>query len=447
MFKFFFNPQRFFSPEDIGDVADFSADMAVLNDETPPADKEDKTEAEQEAEDVEKDIKVLADDDSEEPAGEDDEGGEEDGEQEDEETQEEGEGQEEVPVTGGRPSIGAVKKEFPDIFKKFPTLKASIFRDEKFSESFANPEEAAEAAVKADNYDQLEQSLVSGSPELLMKELHDNNPRAFEKVAENWLPQLRAIDEKAYIAATEPIIEELVYLAFKHGTKVQDKNLIMSARHIANFVFANGGEIPDIGEKKSKAPNPAEVQLQREREQWAQTRFKEADQEIFGRVTRSLDQVIRQGLDPAGSMTERMKSSIVKDVINEINKVLVQDGVHGRRMQALWKRASNDSYSKQSKESIVNTYLSGAKPLLREIRNRIRAEYLGSPNKKRLGDDKDERLSRQPQPQKKRAFEGSSRRVDVRRERVTVLDPKKIDYSRTSDMDILEGRATAKGQK
>jgi hypothetical protein len=221
---------------------------------------------------------------------------------------------------------------------------------------------------------------------------------------------------------------------------------MMSARHIANFVFANGGEIKDIAGKGRKEQNPAEVQLQQERQQWAQTRFKEADQEIYGRVTRSLDQVIRQGLDPTNVMTDRMKSSIVSDVINDINKALAKDGVHGRRMQALWKRAEGDSYSRQSKESIVTTYLSGAKPLLRDVRNRIRAEYLGSNSsgKKREKEVPDEKLSRNPQ-QKKRPFEGSSKRVDIRRERVSVLDPRKIDYSRTSDMDIIEGKVTPKG--
>jgi len=436
-----FVPQFFYSPDDgtgLGDVGDFSQDMAVLNDDAPQEKPvKEKSEKDIESEDVERDLKVLDDDSV--PA--DSEGTGEEEEEEDEEDEEEGEEEGEERPTTGRPSIGEIKKEFPGVFKRFPTLKSSLFRDEEFSKSFATPEEAAEASVKAENYDQLENSLVSGDPELLMKELHENNPRAFTQVVGNWLPQLRAIDEQAYITATEPVIEELIYLAFRHAEKIQDKNLAMSARHLANFVFANGGEIPDIAAKAQKGPNPAEIQLQRERQEWATTRLKEADQEIFGRVTRTLDQTIRQGLDPSGMMTERMKSSIVTDVINEMNKTLLQDQVHGRRMAALWKRAGLDSYSRQSKESIVNTYLSGAKPLLRDLRNRIRAEYLGSSKKRGVPDEK---LA--SQPQKKRPFEGSSRRVDVRRERSTVLDPKKIDYSRTSDADILSGNVTLKGR-
>lgn len=433
MFKFFFKPQFFYSPDDLGDVGDFSADMNILNSdgeakpEVPPTPP-----------------KVQADDDSEEPLAkvrEKEPVAQEDEEEEEEPEEEVEEGEEEEEPEGeariGRPSIGTVKKEFPGIFKKFPELKSSLFRDEEFSKSFATPEEAAVASVKAENYDQLEASLVSGSPELLMKELHENNPRAFEKVASNWLPQLRAIDERAYVAATEPVLEELIFLAFKHGEKTGDKNLSMSARHLANFVFANGGDIPDITAKAARGPSPAEMQLQQEREQWAETRRKEADQEIYGRVIKTLDQAIRQGLDPTDIMTDRMRTSIVTDVINEINRMLQKDGVHNKRMGTLWKRAAQDSYSRQSKESIVNTYLSGVRPLIREVRNRIRAEYLASPKKKPQEQEKP----------KKRPFEGSSRRVDARRERGTVLDPGKIDYSRTTDADILNDRVTLKGRK
>jgi len=435
VFNFFFKPQFFYSPDDLGDVGDFAADMNVLNE--PVEGGEEKVVP----------PKVQAEDDSEEPPSsreldDDDEPlakvREDEKEEEDEEEEEKPEEKEEPRV--GRPSIGQVKKEFPGIFKKFPELKSSLFRDEEFSKSFATPEEAAEAVVKAENYDQLEQSLVQGTPELLMKELHENNPRAFEKVAKNWLPQLRAIDERAYVSATEPVLEELVCLAFRHGEKIGDKNLAMSARHIANFIFANGGDIPDIGAKQEKGPSPAEVQLQQEREQWAETRRKEADQEIYGHVIKTLDQTIRQGLDPSESMTERMRASIVTDVINEMNRVLAKDAVHNKRMSALWKRAAQDSYSRQSKESIAHTYLSGVRPLIREIRNRIRAEYLGSPRKKGAQEQ-------QQQPVKKRPFEGSSRRVDGRRERATVLDPKQIDYSRTSDADILNDKVTLRGRK
>lgn len=431
---FFFKFQQFFSPDDApggGSPDDFSADMAVLNEPSgeseTPAPKARTFNEEPTVEDL------TEDEDVEDQT---DEGDETDEGEESEETDEA-----DAPIQG-KPTLKAIKEAFPGIFKKFPELKASLFRDQEFSKYHATPEDASIAATKADNYDRLESTLVQGSPDLLMSELAENNPKAFKEVAMNWLPKLREIDEKLFISATEPVLEELIFLAFKHGEKTGDKNLAMSARHLANFIFANGGEIPDISKKQQKEPNPAEVQLQQERAQWAQTRFQEADGEIFNFVTSSLDQTIRQGLDPSGTMPERMKASIVQDVINEMNAQLAKDPVHARRMQGLWKRAAGDAYSRQSKESIVNTYLSGARPLLRDLRNRIRSEYLGSSPSRKVANGKDEKLVNTPQ--KKKPFEGSSKRVDSRRERATVLDPKKIDYAHTTDMDILSGKVTLK---
>jgi len=430
---FFFNPQQFFSPDDSGGGSDgdFSADMAVLNEPSgEPSPPEEKARSYNE----EPTVEDLAEEEEDEDV--------QDETDETEESEEPEETDEADSPIQGKPSLKQIKAEFPGIFKKFPDLKVAYFRDQEFSKAFPTPEDAAQASQKADNYDLLESTLVQGSPDLLMKELSENNPKAFKEVALNWLPKLREIDEKLFISATEPVLEELIFLAFKHGEKTGDKNLAMSARHLANFIFANGGEIPDIAKKQNKEPNPAEVQLQQERAQWAQTRYQEADGEIFNFVTRSLDQTIRQGLDPAGTMPERMKASIVQDVINEMNAQLAKDPVHARRMQGLWKRAAGDAYSRASKESIVNTYLSGARPLLRDLRNRIRSEYLGSSPSRKVPNGKDEKLA--SIPQKKKPFEGSSKRVDSRRERATVLDPKKIDYARTSDMDILSGKVSLK---
>ena len=421
------NLQPLFSPDDAPGqgAGEFSDDMAVLNspDEKAPEDAE-----EEEAEPIEEEPSKVS---AEDIAGEE--------EEPEEEVEEEEEPEEEVVV--GRPSIKQIKKEFPDVFKKFPVLKNSLFRDAEFSKSFTSPEEAAEASVKAENYDQLEASLVAGSPELLMQELHETIRARLRR----WL---RIGSHSSALLTKKPILQRrnrsLKNSSFspsdtqkKSVIKTSQCRLVISQTLCLRMV----GRYRTLRGRARKLPIQLRFSYRESGSSGPETRFKEADQEIYGRVTRTLDQVIRQGIDPTGNMTERMKASIVTDVINEMNGQLVKDPVHGRRMNALWKRAHQDSYSRQSKESIVNTYLSGVKPLLHSIRNRIRAEYLGQGKKREL---QDERLSKIPQ--KKRPFEGSSKRVDVRRERATVLDPKKINYARTSDADILSGKVTLKGR-
>jgi hypothetical protein len=346
-----------FSPDDApgaSDPGDFDQDMAVLNDESDSGQSGDKG-AKESPKAPKSEVRAPLEDVGEELSGEDDDEQEAETDEEEEEDDEESgdgeEGEETEPEASkiGRTSIGDVKKAFPGIFKKFPSLRLLSFGMPNSPRFTVLQRKQLSRLRRLRDYDLLESSLVQGSPELLMKELSENNPKAFKEVATNWLPQLRAIDDKLYIQATEPVLEELIFLAFKHGEKTGDKNLSMSARHLANFVFANGGDIPDLSSRQKKESNPAEEQLKQERAQWQETRFREADGEIFQRVTRSLEQTIRQNLDPSGAMTERMKSSIVRDVINELNSQLIKDPIHARRMSGLWKRATTDSYSRQSK--------------------------------------------------------------------------------------------------
>jgi hypothetical protein len=79
---------------------------------------------------------------------------------------------------------------------------------------------------------------------------------------------------------TTPIIEELLHYASKHAEKVGNKNLGIAAKHIANFVFNNGGEIPDITKRTPAEPTEAEKQLKAERETYAKEKLEGALSEV-----------------------------------------------------------------------------------------------------------------------------------------------------------------------
>jgi hypothetical protein len=443
----------------LGDVDDLSADLAVLNDDSDDkGDKKDDKSGKDDKDDdkdLEDDLKLLEDDDDDPDAKDDkktrrkgaedddpdaDDDVDDDADDDKDDDKDDKDDKDDDKVVEGRPSIKQIKAVAPDLFKKIPEMKNIFFREGKFSEIYADPEEAAEAARYAGNYLKLEKSIADEhDPTLLLKELKDNNADAFKAFSGNFLSKLRSLDENVYVEVTTPIIEELLYHANRVGNKTGDKNLAASARHLANFVFANGGEIPDIAKRAAEGTkkHPAEEKLEKERAEYAQTRFKEADQEVHGRIMKTLEASIIQGLDPDGVMSDRMKKAIVRDTVEELNALLLKDKMHGRRMQVAWDKGKSDSFSKQSKDQIVNNFLSGAKPLLRSIRNRIRDEVAGKSRSRRdVTDDKDNNNRGARKPEKK-SFAGSNRPGNDRRHAGSVLDPSKIDYQRTSDLDIL----------
>jgi len=429
----------FFYPDEGGpsEITNLSADLAVLNDEgtegTEPESEEDR-----EKKEIEDDVKILSleeEGEGEIPPMEGDDGEEDDEEKDSEETDQDKEDEESrVLEVSGRPTVKQIKAVAPDLFKKIPEMKNIFFREGQFSEIFSTPEEAREAAVFSNNYLRLERSLAGDKdPSLLIKELKENNPEALKKINSSWLSKIREADQNLYIEATTPVIEELLYHAFTYARKTNDKNLAASAQHIANYVFANGGEIPDIrlrAENEEKK-HPAEIQLEKERRAFANHSFTQADQEVSGRIMKTLEASIIQGLDVNNRLSDRQKRNIIRDVIEELDKTLLTDKTHSRRMTVVWDRGRTDSFSKQSKDSIVNTYLSGAKPLLKTIRQRVLSETFG---KRKQEPQTEERT------QEKRSFAGSRRPADFRRTAGQVLDPSKIDYRRTSDMDILMDR-------
>ena len=358
-------------------------------------------------------------------------------EDEDEEAESE-EGEEDKPTEYARLPIRAVKEKYPNFFKDFPQLKAAFFGYPQFMEVFADIDSAREAASKAVEYDNLEASLVDkGDAKYFLNTLNENNPKALKKLLSGFSDTLKGIDQQAYLDLSTPIIEELLYHAAAHGSKVGNKNLSLAARHLANFVFANGGDIPDItkrgGEKK---PSEAEVQLQTEREQYANEKFRGALEDVINLINPDMNAILNNKLE---GLSPFEKKQIVKESRTEINRILENDKGFQAQLRNLWKRASETGYSSESKSRIKRAGLDRAKLIAPSVRNRLRQEALTAktPGKKASGEVEGETKVKFKVTDKKKTFperggktpSGTTRRV---------LDPKQIDWRNTTDKDILD---------
>jgi hypothetical protein len=357
------------------------------------------------------------------------------------EDEEEGEGGEEEvkePPEYTRLPIRAVKEKYPNLFKDFPQLKAAFFGYPQFMEVFADIDSAREAANKAVEYDALEQSLVEkGDAKFFLSTLNENNPKALKKLLSGFSETLKGVDQTAYLELSTPIIEELLYHAAAHGSKVGNKNLSLAARHIANFVFANGGEIPDISKRGGeKKPSEAEVQLQTEREQYANEKFRGALEDVINLINPDMNAILNNKLD---GLSPFEKKQIVKESRTEINRILENDKGFQAQLRNLWKKASETGYSSESKSRIKRAWLDRAKLVAPSVRNRLKQEALSAktPGKKTSEEKEGETKVKFKVTDKKKTFperggktpSGSSRRV---------LDPKQIDWRKTTDKDILD---------
>jgi hypothetical protein len=420
------NMKLFFSPDDATgtgteSLSEEAQDLAQLDD----IEEVDETGGEEEA--PETDEEVL------EVEGEEDDAEEEGQEEETEEAEGEERGEQALPERdeSGRLSVKGIKTlkdgKYAELFKDIPELKAAYFQLPKYQEVFADPELAKEAKGKADEYDTIEQTLIGQTdPEFLLNTLNNNAPKALVKLMKAFPATLQKIENtEAYRALANPIIEDLLYHASQYGNRTQDKNLYLAARHLANFIWANGGEIPDIAKREvAKAPSEAEQTLERERAQYRQEKFQTAVVDIGADCATSVTSILSNKL---GGLTPFEKKMLIKEARTELDDALKKDTTLQGTLKTLWTKARQDGYSPASKERIKNAWLSRAKAVAPGIRNRLKDEAIGS--RTNGGDSRQE-------PQKKRSFI-SKGGLGARSNASRVLDPHKIDWRKTSDEDIL----------
>lgn len=403
---------------------DLAQDLKDLEDTETPSDKPEKDEKEEEEEDDDFLIKEEPEDEEEEDERPERKPEQREGDEEEEEEAEEESTEIERDETG-RPTVKSIKAKYPNVFKDFPELKRAFFISRKYEEVFADPQQAIEAVEKSKEFDDLESDIVNnGSPRLLIRTLSENNPKALKKFLSNLAGSIREEYEDGYLDLAKPILEELCYTAFQHGNKTGNKNLSISARHIANFIWNNGGEIPDISRRPGKEPSEAERELARERSENQKERFLSAVQSIVPTIEAQLRQYIVSDLK---GLTDFERKAILKDTKREVDEALKNDRAFQTQLDRLWERARAENYSDSSKERVKSAWLSRARQVAPAIKNRLRKEALDA--RRSVGRNQED-------VQRKRTFPGQGGR-EARAKGQRVLDPKKIDWAKTSDMDIL----------
>jgi hypothetical protein len=261
-------------------------------------------------------------------------------------------------------------------------------------------------------------------------------------VADNFLPTLlQKGGESLYLRATVPVIEQFLWTMTENGKATGNVNMVNAARHAANFIFGKP-DVPDPNRRKGQeGPHPAEQKLEAERKTWEETRFKEASSEVSTAIDSELDAEILKGLDPEKKLSPRQRASLLGEIKKEIDTTLSKDQAFGRQMKALWSKAAGASYPKDQRASIKSAFLARAKALVPAVRTRLRSEWLGE--KAPVNDDKGNNSGNKNKEQvRKRSLPDAGR--SGKTGPVRPPSPKDVDYTKTSDEDLIAGRFVRK---
>lgn len=351
--------------------------------------------------------------------------------------------EDEVDVTT-LPTFNAVKRKFPGIFDTFPELKEMMGRDNEYRKRFPTVELADEALDKSVEFDQISDHLSDGNVRGLLDTVASVSEDSLTNVVDKFLPALMARDNKLYLRAITPSLAVFVKQFYKHGVDKNDKNIQNAALIASEWVF----DTEDFATGKRAYPNPDEqerdpdrIRLKADQDKFLNTKLGDLRGQVINIAETKLYAKIDEGLKGLTGLNDFTKNTIREKIYNEIGVRLQADKTHMKLMDGIWGRARRDQFDAPTwKPRLVTAYLARALALVPSIRAKVVGQALEH-RKAAVNQGRDRQQRQQPI---RVTSKGDSSQQQQRVTNRLPADPRKIDRSKTSDLDILEGKITLK---
>lgn len=283
-----------------------------------------------------------------------------------------------------------ILKAYPDLFKKFPALERSYYRDQQFSEILPTLEDAKEAVAKAEILDKFETDLFEGKTELMLKSVKDNDPNAFNKITDNYLSALANVDKTAYHHVISNITKHTIQTMLDEAGGMDEENgtkLKIAAQILNQFVFGSSKFTAPTKLSTDTPKDENKDKLENERKEFLQTKLDDAVEGLNTKVNNSVKSTIEGYIDPKNTMTDFVKKHAVKEALDEVSQLIEKDTRFKSIIDRLWKKASENNFRKDLVDDIRNAYMSRAKTVLPTVIKTARNNALKGMGKRVSNDD------------------------------------------------------------
>src|SRR6187431_596588 len=363
------------------------------------------------------DVDILEEADEEEKADE-----TEDNDRESDEPEEKPARQADDEETLIRVSYTDVKKEFPDLFKKFPQLKTAFFREQEFTKRFGSIEDADEAVESVEAFRAIESTVKAGNAGEFLDQVSNLSDKAVDRFANNFLPALFEKNQKAYFRVTAPLIRTVLAEVLETGQENGNNNMMNAAKVVHQAIFRDDryGKVPMM----QRPQVPQDEELSQERNEFYAGKHNNLMLDVTKDIRSRLESEISKSVDPTKSMRPGVKKLIIEKIVSGIDKEVSSDPQHMNRIMSLWRRERQSKYSGRYKDSIITAYLSRARTSMPGVRKSVRSEILGQ--QKDEDDNRSSKLNRNTNVPSGSASRGSSRQISVTDARKGKLSDKDI---------------------
>jgi len=375
-------------------------------------DEKEDTETPEDAEETPEDNEEKDDEDSDEPPQPKDE------ENEDEEGTENLEETDEV--------YARIKKVSPELFKKVPELKQIIFREQEYTNVFPTVKEAKEALDTLQTFQEFNEDIGNGNSAKLIGALETVGKDALNSFLANFLPTVQKHSKDLYLQVVYPEIKKALKAAIKSG----DERLEVSAKNLHWFIFGDHDIDGKVGlEPKEKDGRESELE-ERERK-FEEKQFTSFAKDVAVTGKSRVERVISRAFEESG-LSSLMQKKLVEEIFTRVDEIISKDVRFQGNNNNLWKQAKNNGFTSNWKDSIINAYLSRAKLLIPKVRQQVLAEAKLDAKIKSESEEGREKKRIPTTSTSQRNFTGGK------------IDKSKVDWDKTSERDIWDGKVTYK---
>lgn len=304
------------------------------------------------------------------------------------------------------PRKAEILKKYPDLFKDFKYLEKILYRDKAYGELFGSFDDAKEASEQATNFKEFEGQLLSGNTREILKNVKEADPKAYDKIIDDYLPALAEIDREAYLHVVGNLNKRLIMEMISEAEESNDADLKQAALIVNRFVFSSNKFTPPVNRVNHEV-DTKQNEIENERRQFIQERLDSSINDLQGRVDNTLKATISEYIDPKGVMTPYMKRNAVNDALKSVKGFLDSDTSFRRSLDKTWRAAFDAKFSKDSLDRIRALYLSRARQGLSKAIKDSRAEalkdYTPAPREKKEEDEIEEKT---PAKQERRLAPG-----------------------------------------
>lgn len=301
-------------------------------------------------------------------------------EEESEKKDEEKEFEFETPV-----SRKQILAKYPKIFKEFPQLQRSMYRDQQFTELLGEPKDAEEVIEKAKNLDEFEKDLLSGNTEKLLNSIKQIDGKSFNKIVDNYLPTLAKVDERAFYHVVGTVIDNVVMGMVQEARRLGKENgaPLESAATLLNQYMNGTVEFKPRGRLTAEeSENEDSKKLQSEREAFIQEKFETKRDELNSSVSRLIKSTIERNIDPKEEMSNYVRNAAIREALELTEQLIDGDDSYQKIKDRLWEQAFEDNLSSKTIDRIKSAHLSKAKAILRDVIKKARNNALKGPGQR-----------------------------------------------------------------